>query len=219
MRFLAALTCWLFAASAHAHPWSVDYQLLSAGPIRGKHAQPNTGVYGPTWNWSMSLGASFWYVHGAVGFDFMSFDDRDPPMLDVTDLQGENEQTVTDRADAISSFAEVGLNIPLLIRLARGKGDENQFIELLPCVTYGKTWVGPLRRSISDCIDCSIPDVNVDYVGGDYAGFMLGTFWTAGDPLRGAFGLTTTYRHFLNPGEHALIEQLSVGLTLRIAAD
>jgi hypothetical protein len=219
MRAFAALLCSLLATSAQAHPWSVELQLPAAGPIRGKPAQPDAGVYGPTWNWSMSLAASVWYVHGAVGFEFISFDDRDPPMLLVTDLEGENEQTVTDEADAVSAFAELGLNVPILIRLARGKGDDNQFIELLPCITYGKTWVGPLTRAISDCIDCEIADVDVDYVGGDYVGFMLGTFWTAGDPFRGAFGLTTTYRHFLNPGERALIEQLSVGLTIRIVRD
>ena len=192
-------------------PWSGQLFLIGVGITDGSAAAPDQGVMEPTLFWSFGLSFSMWYVYLATGFELLNFEDRQPLVQDVYDPE-QGEHTVAASATSLGGCIEAGLNYPLLIPL-----NAEDFIELVPTVTYGLYGVGPLSRNVEHCVDCLSDDVDVDYGGGDFLGLSLGAFWASGVPLRGAFGLTSSYRHYLHPGDARLTRQLLFAATIRLA--
>lgn len=192
-------------------PWSLELY-LGAGSSSGSPAAPAQGVYGPAGMFSLGLGGSLWFVHVGTGFEVLSFDDRSPLVQDVYSTDS-GQETVHSSASAPAGYFEIGLNYGLHI----GLGGES-FIEVLPAVSYGLNGVGPLGRSVGNCFDCESQDISVDYLGGDYVGFMLGAMWGSGMPLHGSFGLTPVFRYYLHPGDARLRSQFLVALTLHIGS-
>jgi hypothetical protein len=200
-------------------PWGFGIN-IGAGPTWGRPAQVDKGVFDPTFEGPhLDFNASVRYVYVGAGGGLLGFDDQEPLIQEITDLGGSNRKTAISTAVTGTGFGEIGLNYPLLIRMRKGEGDENQFIEFLPIVTYGFCGVGDLSRDVQNCIDCKSEKLSVDYQGGDYLGLTLGIYWAIGPIAHASFGLTTTYRYFIQPTERSLTKQLFFSLTIRVARD
>lgn len=201
-------------------PWSGSLYLPGFGATWGRAALPAYGVYEPdAVTVSFGAGLSIWYVYAGATVDFFGFRDTEPLVQEVVrfgDFEGSSgDGTVRSSASALGGSAELGINYPLRIKLRR-----KAFVELLPVFTYGSYGITGVSRHVPHCIDCESQTIPVDYRGGPYLGFALGSYWGMEDAsAHGAGGITTVYRHFLNRGDASLTGQLIFYLTLHFGRD